>query len=84
MSTQLRVVFNLACQYQGVSLNSSLCKDPCLIGNPLGVHRAAQSGGSGGQLPPPGKLNFFFFNIVFEFAELFLVAVLVRNHKKID
>ena len=39
--------------------------------------------GQRGQLPPPGKLNFF-PNIVFEFAELFLVAILVRNHKKID
>ena len=35
-----------------------------------------------GQLPPPGKLNFF-PNIEFGFAELFLVAILVQNHKKI-
>ena len=42
--------------------------------------------GQGGQLPPPGKLNVFFFlsNIVFEFAGLFLVAILVRNLKKTD
>ena len=31
-----------------------------------------------------GKLFFFFSNIVFEFAEIFLVVILVRNHKKID
>ena len=36
-----------------------------------------------GQLPPPGKL-IFFSNIVFEYAELFLVAILLRNHKKIN
>ena len=36
-STSLRVVFNPACKYQGVSLNSFLCKGPCLIGNLLGV-----------------------------------------------
>jgi hypothetical protein len=36
-STPLRVVFDPACQYQGVSLNSCLYKGPCLIGNLLGV-----------------------------------------------
>lgn len=36
-STPLRVVFDPARQYQGVSLNSFLCKGPCLIGNLLGV-----------------------------------------------
>ena len=36
-STPLRVVFDPACQYQGVSLNSFLHKGPCLIGNLLGV-----------------------------------------------
>ncbi|CAB4025410.1 Hypothetical predicted protein [Paramuricea clavata] len=36
-STPLRVVFDPACQYQGVSLNSFLYKGPCLIGNLLGV-----------------------------------------------
>ena len=36
-STPLRIVFDPACQYQGVSLNSFLHKDPCLIGNLLGV-----------------------------------------------
>ena len=36
-STPLRIVFNPACQYQGVSLNSFLHKGPCLIGNLLGV-----------------------------------------------
>ena len=40
-------------------------------------------GEEGGQLPPPAK-PFFFSNIVFEFAVLFLVAILVRNHKEID
>lgn len=40
-------------------------------------------GGGGGQMPPPGKLNFF-FNIVFEFVGLFLEAILVRNLKKTD
>ena len=40
-------------------------------------------GEQGGSCPPPGKLNFF-SNIVFEFAELFLAATLVQNHKKID
>ena len=39
-------------------------------------------GGQRGQLDPPGKL-FFFSNIVFEFAEVFLVAILVRNYKKL-
>ena len=32
----------------------------------------------------PGRKTVFFSNIVFEFAELFLVAILVQNHKKID
>ena len=36
-STSLRIVFDPACQYQGVSLNSFLHKGPCLIGNLLGV-----------------------------------------------
>ena len=36
-STPLRIVFDLACQYQGVSLNSFLHKGPCLVGNLLGV-----------------------------------------------
>lgn len=36
-STPLRIVFDPACQYQGVSLNSFLHKGPCLIGNLLGV-----------------------------------------------
>jgi len=36
------------------------------------------AGGQGGQLPPPGKL-FFFSNIVFDFAGLFFVDILVRN-----
>ena len=39
------------------------------------------AGVQGGQLPPPGKLNDFFSNIVFEFAGLFLVVMLVRNLK---
>ena len=40
-------------------------------------------GGGGAEGVPPGKL-ILFSNIVFEFAELFLVAILVRNHKEID
>lgn len=36
-STPLGVVFDPACKYQGVSLNSFLYKGPCLIGNLLGV-----------------------------------------------
>ena len=43
--------------------------------------RAIHIGGSrgGGYLPPPGKLNVFFPKLVFDFAGLFLVAILVRN-----
>lgn len=47
-----------------------------------GLHIVGRKGG-GGQMPPPGKLNFF-FNIVFEFVGLFLEAILVRNLKKTD
>lgn len=36
-SKPIRVFFDPACKYQGVSLNSFLCKRPCLIGNLLGV-----------------------------------------------
>ena len=36
-STPLRVVFDPACQFHGVSLNSFLYKGPCLIGNLLRV-----------------------------------------------
>ena len=36
-STPIRVVFDPACKNQGVSLNSFLCKGPCLIGNLLGI-----------------------------------------------
>ncbi len=36
-STPLRVVFDPACHFNGVSLNSYLHKGPCLIGNLLGV-----------------------------------------------
>lgn len=36
-STPLRIVFDPASQFQGVSLNSLLHKGPCLIGNLLGV-----------------------------------------------
>ena len=39
-------------------------------------------GGARGQLPPTWKTDFS--NIVFEFAELFLAAILVQNHKKFD
>ena len=37
-----------------------------------------------GQLPLPGKLNVIFSNKVFDFAGLFLVAILVRNLYKRD
>ena len=36
-NTPLRVVFDPASSYQGVSLNSFLFKGPCLIGNLIGV-----------------------------------------------
>ena len=36
-STPLRVVFDPACKYEGVSLNSFFYKGPCLIGNLLGI-----------------------------------------------
>ena len=36
-STPLRIVFDPACTYQGVSLNSLQYKGPCLVGNLLGV-----------------------------------------------
>ena len=43
------------------------------------MYIAGKGGGwAGGQLLPPGKLNIF-SNIVFEFAELFRVAILVRE-----
>ena len=32
---------------------------------------------SGGQLPPTGKRNVFFSNVVFDFAGIFLMAILV-------
>ena len=41
-------------------------------------------GKGGGQLPPPGKFFFFFQTKCLSLAELFFVAMLVRNHKKID
>ena len=37
-----------------------------------------------GGAAPARKTQFFFSNMVFEFAELFLVAIFVRNHKKIE
>ena len=40
------------------------------------------AGGAGGQLPPLGKLNVDFFNEVFVFDGIFLVAILVQNLKK--
>ena len=45
------------------------------------VHR---KGGGGGGGAVPARRTQFFLNIAFEFAELFLVAILIRNHKKID
>ena len=55
----------------------------------LDILRAVHSGGGGGggaegAAAPARKTQFFFSNMVFEFAELFLVAILVKNHKKID
>ena len=50
--------------------------------------RAVHSGGGGGGelegAAAPASKTPLFSNIVFEFAELFHVAILVRNHKKID
>ena len=47
--------------------------------------RAVHSGGAGGAVAPVRKTKWFFFsNIVFEFAGLFFVAILVRNLKKTD
>ena len=49
------------------------------------LYRAVHSGGAGGAVALPGKLNVFFFsNIVFDFAGIFLGAILVRNLKKTD
>ena len=62
------------------------CSLSTLLALQLNTFRAVHSGGGGGQrgqLPPPEKLNFF-SNIVFKVAELFLVSILVRNHKKIN
>ena len=37
------------------------------------------------KLPPPRtEFKLVFQNMMFEFAELFLVAILARNNKKID
>ena len=52
--------------------------------HPHGVGGGKGRGGKGrggGQLPPPGKLNGFFCNIVFEVVGPCLVAILVRNLK---
>ena len=40
------------------------------------------AGGQGGQLPPLGKLNVDFFNEVFVFDGIFLVAILVINDRR--
>ena len=61
--------------------NSAANAGPYIVGRGGGGGGVGRGGG--GQLPPPGKLNFV-CNIVFEFAELFLVAILVQNHKNID
>ena len=49
---------------------------------PRAVHIGEGGRGRAG-FPHPGEL-LFFSNIVFEFAKLFLVAILVRNYKKVD
>ena len=46
--------------------------------------RALHDSGGGGGGGWVQRKTEFFSNIVFEFAELFLVAILVQNHKKID
>ena len=63
-----------------VSMISSIWKPKYRL---YGVFRAVHSGGAEGAAAPARKTEFF-FNVVFEFAELFLVAILVQNHKKID
>ena len=50
-----------------------------------GLYIGGGGGGGGGRESScPCQENSFFSNIVFEFAELFLVDILVRNHSKID
>ena len=49
----------------------------------MGVIRAVHSTGAE-EAAAPDKKTQFFLNIVFEFAELFLVAILLRNHTKIN
>ena len=48
-----------------------------------GSYIAGGRGGRGGSYPRQEN-SIFFSNVVFEFAELFLVAILVRNYKQID
>ena len=48
------------------------------------VHSGGGGGGGRGGSCPRQENPIFFPNIVLELAELFLVAILVRNHKKID
>ena len=64
--------------FQKSAANLTLNLPSRIIGSCPKHIRAVHSGGGGGgsqrgQLPPLGKLNFF-SNIVFEFAELFLVG----------
>ena len=47
-------------------------------------YRAVHSAGAEGAAAPARKTQFSFSDIVFKFAELFLVAMLLRNHTKID
>ena len=52
-------------------------KDPV---TPAGPYIA----GAGGAVAPTRKTKCFFSNMVFDFAGIFLVAILVRNLKKTD
>ena len=69
----------LSAAFSSASFGSALS----FVGLPATIPRAVPSGGpGGGQLPPLGKLNVNFFNEVFVFDGIFLVAILVQNLKK--
>ena len=56
----------------------------CIRPQDPGPYIAAGEGGGVGGAAAPARKTQLFSNIVFDFAELFPVAILVRNHKKID